>query len=701
MNKEERFQYVGNRLLQDTVVFSSPQFLRLVQRIGKEITVKHDAQIRFYSDISDDKCGYFEGRYIYINTSNLITQSFPTLDLRSISLIGVEGHECGHQNYSSIYLRRKYIKGIEEGILYPTWPIPETKQEAENLECMKMYFQKKDTVFLGVYLETAGKLHGYLEDVFVEEQMCRRFPGSIRQGILQNRQRHMEKISSLKTQVEQEESKLKIMILLLLQYMFTHKVNTWDGEIEEYMELFRACIPIVTKAVYNPGDSARYLAANQILLKLWKFLLEDVERIKETLRESMKGNRGEKENNEEAVLKDILNRWKEGMPQYSQEPSCRELRMEYKEASDVPWNGSQPEQESVSRIQAMQSDLNEADVQDTLQIEPKEEDLLLSEFKEEFTKKIDIQKELQCICLELKQEHVQRVYEEWMRDRLRNLLENTDFTPVNQEILKKVFREKEGSTDAYQKYRNLKPKIKHVMTRMKQELIPVLKRKKNHILRFQYIGKKLDVAHLWNPQKRIFQTKIPSRNMDVAIGFLMDQSGSIDKIRWEVSVLTALCVVELAEALEIPVCVNGHCTAVQRRSGKEEEIVCLHSYLEFGEKEKGKYRILDMKTGGRNRDGAALLYMAEKISRRKEKMKILIFFCDGLPNAEGYGGDVARKDLQSIQKRLRQKNITLLVAAIGSDQEDIRRIYGNACINAGDLEKLPQQILKKLLENMI
>ena len=47
MNKEERFQYVGNRLLQDTVVFSSPQFLRLVQRIGKEITVKHDAQIRF------------------------------------------------------------------------------------------------------------------------------------------------------------------------------------------------------------------------------------------------------------------------------------------------------------------------------------------------------------------------------------------------------------------------------------------------------------------------------------------------------------------------------------------------------------------------------------------------------------------------------------------------------------------------------
>ena len=43
--------------------------------------------------------------------------------------------------------------------------------------------------------------------------------------------------------------------------------------------------------------------------------------------------------------------------------------------------------------------------------------------------------------------------------------------------------------------------------KMKQDLLPVLKRKKTHILRYQYIGKRLDMAHLWNPEKRIFQTK--------------------------------------------------------------------------------------------------------------------------------------------------------------------------------------------------
>ena len=67
--------------------------------------------------------------------------------------------------------------------------------------------------------------------------------------------------------------------------------------------------------------------------------------------------------------------------------------------------------------------------------------------------------------------------------------------------------------------------------------------------------------------------------MDTAIGFLLDQSGSIDSKRGETSVLTALCVVEFAQVFGIPVCVNGHCTGREHIGRKREEIVCLHSYL--------------------------------------------------------------------------------------------------------------------------
>lgn len=689
--RKERNQQVEQRLLQDIEVFSSPQFLRLMQRIGKEITDKHNAQIRFYSDALDHRAGYFEGCYIYINTMNMLTQSFPTLDLRSKSLIGVEGHECGHQNYSSIYLRRKYIDGITKGILYPAWPQPENEQETEFLQSMKDAFQKKDAVLLGLYLQTAGRLQGYLEDVFIEGQMCRRFPGSIRQGILQNRKRNMEQISSLKEQIGQNKSKLKIMLLLLVQYMFTHKVNIWDGEVAEYMELLRNCIPVLLKTTVDMGESTRYLATNQILLKLWPLLLEEAEGMERKIKST-----GE---NKESVLKQAFDEWKKDLPQYSEEPFCREIRMERKEASDVLWNGGELKRTFSEEMQSIQME-RESVVKEKERLTEGKTEPLLSELEQETVKTIDIGRELHNICLELKREAREKGYEEWMRERLKEILENTEFTPVNREIKKRVFRKEVISQTAYQKYRIFQPQIKHTLMKMKQDLLPVLKRKKTHILRYQYIGKRLDMAHLWNPEKRIFQTKIPSQNMDTAIGFLLDQSGSIDSKRWETSVLTALCVVEFAQVFGIPVCVNGHCTGREHIGRKREEIVCLHSYLEFGEKEEGKYRILDMETGGANRDGAALLYMAEKMVKRKEKMKILIFFCDGLPNAQGYGGKVAREDLQKVQRQLKQKQITLFVAAIGRDQEDIQNIYGNACINAENLEQLPHQIVKKLLEYM-
>ena len=65
----------------------------------------------------------------------------------------------------------------------------------------------------------------------------------------------MEQISSLKSQIAQKKSKLKIMLLLLVQYMFTHKVNVWDGEVAEYMELLRNCIPVLLKTTVDMGET--------------------------------------------------------------------------------------------------------------------------------------------------------------------------------------------------------------------------------------------------------------------------------------------------------------------------------------------------------------------------------------------------------------------------------------------------------------
>lgn len=705
MNQKERKKYYrkAEMLLKDMEVFHSSRFLRFLQRIGKEITDKHNAQIRLYSATNDGRAGYFEGTYIYLNLINAITQSFPTLDLRIKSLIGIAGHECGHQNYSNIYLRSKYVDGIANGILYPKFPIPETEKERESLKKLTKLFQEKDRETIEIYLTVAARLHGYLEDVFVEEKMCRRYPGSIRQGILQNRKRNMEKIESLKSHVFKGKSRLKIMLLVLFQYMFTHKVNTWDGEVDEYMELLKECIPILTWAAYDIRDSSRYIATNQILLKIWPFLEEEID----ILKDKKKQNEMVRSQNEHTTpdLSGLL----EELPQYSEEPTCRKIRMKKKEATDINWsapnNNLKAEDIDLKDVEQSQKyrfkGLTKGNVNPSNINESDEEisDMILS-LEDDYVKIIDIDKEILSIRREIIKENAQKLFNETMRERLKQLLEETEFTSVNRQIPKVILRKEDISVQAYQNYEKIKPEIKHVVGKMKSSLLPILKKKRNQVLKRLYVGKKLDTSNLWDPQKRVFQSKVTANNLDVVIGFLMDQSGSIDQTRWKISVLTALSLVEFAQILRIPIFVNGHCTGRRIMNGVIEEIMCIHSYLEFEDRESDRARILDMKTEGANRDGAALQYMAEKLKKRKEKMKLLIFFCDGLPNADNYGGQVARDDLKEVQRKLKREGITLLVAAIGRDQEEIRGIYGNSCINVDDLEELPTQILKRLIEGI-
>ena len=92
------------------------------------------------------------------------------------------------------------------------------------------------------------------------------------------------------------------MLLLLVQYMFTHKVNVWDGEVAEYMELLRNCIPVLLKTTVDMGESTRYLATNQILLKLWPLLLEEAEGMERKIKST-----GE---NKESVLKQAFDEWR-------------------------------------------------------------------------------------------------------------------------------------------------------------------------------------------------------------------------------------------------------------------------------------------------------------------------------------------------------------------------------------------------------
>lgn len=695
MEGKERFLLEAEKMLSDYEFFTSPRFMRLLHHVGKEITDRHNAKVRTYGAPDENRAGYFEGTYTYINVLNEITQSFPSLELRGESVLGVLGHECGHQNYSSIYLRKKYVEGISNGILYPYFPEPRSEKERLYAEQMKELFVRKDRIAIELYLTMAAPLHGLLEDVYIEERMMKRFPGSIRRGIQGNRKRIMERYDSVK-KLDKGGDKLGTMASVLTEYMFTKRVNAWDGEIKLYADFLRECIPLIHQAAHDVRESSRFIATNQILLAIWPLLLEKIEE----LQEMMEQTPPEKQ---EDLIKKTAEKIQTQMPQYSEEPICREHRMEEKNASDVKWTGADRKEETgEERPDGQNGDIKDFTEAGKIKEAHPEDKKPLEELSVDFPKEIDISRELRKIRHELAEEKTEKMMTDAMREALKNFLEGVKFHPVNEAIPKEVIRKDKPSKKAELMYEQIKPEIQRVLSDFLVLVQPILMTRKSRIRRKQFFGKSLDMKNLWDPQDRVFKTKISDKNnFNTAIAVLMDQSASIDERRRLASILATLCIVEFAQYLKIPVCVYGHCTDFRRPEHFGKETVCLHSYMEFEDRDHEKLRILDMKPGGANRDGVALQYMEEKLKRRKERLKLLFFTCDGLPNASDYGGKVARDDLKQIQKELHRDGIHLLVAAIGEDQEEIHKIYGNSCINTSDLSALPGEICKRLLQMIL
>ena len=695
MEEKERFLLEAEKMLSDYEFFTSPRFMRLLHHVGKEITDRHNAKVRTYGAPDENRAGYFEGTYTYINVLNEITQSFPSLELRGESILGVLGHECGHQNYSSIYLRKKYVEGISNGILYPYFPEPRSEKERLYAEQMKELFVRKDRIAIELYLTMAAPLHGLLEDVYIEERMMKRFPGSIRRGIQGNRKRIMERYDSVK-KLDKGGDKLGTMASVLTEYMFTKRVNAWDGEIKLYADFLRECIPLIHQAAHDVRESSRFIATNQILLAIWPLLLEKIEE----LQEMMDQTPPEKQ---EDLIKKTAEKIQTQMPQYSEEPICREHRMEEKNASDVKWTGADRKEETgEERPDGQNGDIKDFTEAGKIKEAHPEDKKPLEELSVDFPKEIDISRELRKIRHELAEEKTEKMMTDAMREALKNFLEGVKFHPVNEAIPKEVIRKDKPSKKAELMYEQIKPEIQRVLSEFLVLVQPILMTRKSRIRRKQFFGKSLDMKNLWDPQDRVFKTKISDKNnFNTAIAVLMDQSASIDERRRLASILATLCIVEFAQYLKIPVCVYGHCTDFRRPEHFGKETVCLHSYMEFEDRDHEKLRILDMKPGGANRDGVALQYMEEKLKRRKERQKLLFFTCDGLPNASDYGGEVARDDLKQIQKELHRDGIHLLVAAIGEDQEEIHKIYGNSCINTSDLSALPGEICKRLLQMIL
>ena len=200
------------------------------------------------------------------------------------------------------------------------------------------------------------------------------------------------------------------------------------------------------------------------------------------------------------------------------------------------------------------------------------------------------------------------------------------------------------------------------------------------------MGRRLDAHALYRRDGKVFcRNKLPQQRPEMAVALLLDESGSMSGSRAAYARASAIILYDFCQALDIPILVYGHST--------KGESVALYAYSEFDAIDQNdRYRLVDISARGSNRDGAALRFVAERLCKRPEELKLLILVSDGQPAHTGYFGAAAEEDLRGIHQEYRRKGIHLVAAAIGEDKEAIERIYGDAFLDITDLHQLPAKL---------
>jgi nitric oxide reductase activation protein len=242
------------------------------------------------------------------------------------------------------------------------------------------------------------------------------------------------------------------------------------------------------------------------------------------------------------------------------------------------------------------------------------------------------------------------------------------------------------SDSIIEQYNQIAAPLLKLSKRLREKVSQVLKdRRDGGKLTGLLYGKRFNAGAAARNDGRIFyNTRLPKDPQEMAVAVLCDESGSMSSHdRATVARAASIVLYDFCQGLKIPVAIYGHSTGCSD--------VEMYAHAEFDAIDRNdKYRLMDISARNSNRDGAALRFVAERLLKRPEPLKLLILISDGQPAADGgYYGTAAEEDLRGIKKEYSRRGIKLFAAAIGDDKENIERIYGDGFLDITDLNKLP------------
>ena len=656
---------------------------------------------------------YTDNLYITINAGNPAITEFPSREERYQMVLGLFAHELGHCLYTDFLAQQSYRNALSICRWYPGKPalarVLDVKNEREFWE-----YAQENPQNLALLGRVAHEISNVLEDAAMENRVLEQFPGTLGQALDFVRAwqwREMPTVTQLKEREAQGTPVFYSLLQLFLSYgKFGELKYGAEPLSEEHIQTVFELLPLLDEDLRAASGKDRWNTVNCILIWCWEHVREYLEALKRRYEEKKaSGGTGSVFSQLEEELSILVGGSTRGegftapVSEESEEPSLPQPEKREKTRAlageKLSAEGASPGEntgdatgkqeitsEETGRMSLVETDQVSEPLGGGIEVNRDYLPELSNTVEAEMERLLDTMAE-KTVCQELEQ------------DRLRELnqeAQSISYGDIHKGVAIRVNRMTEVPPEMVTQYNAISGPLLAISKQLQKSLLRQLRdRQRGGKQTGLLMGRRLDAHTLFRSDGKVFtKNALPSQPPEMAVGLLLDESGSMASCdRATYARASAIILYDFCQALHIPVMVYGHTT------GKDS--VELYSYSEFDAIDReDKYRLVDISARESNRDGAALRFVAERLSHRPEELKLLILVSDGQPADTGYYGTAAEEDLRGIQQEYRRKGILFVAAAIGDDKENMERIYGDSFLDITDLNQLPvklTQVVKRFL----
>lgn len=674
----------------DEELFSSGAYAAYLMDIVEATTGRYKRKVRVRTrwDTSPGAdIAYTNNKIIDINCGNYITADYPTRELKNLSLIGILGHEEGHLLYTDFTTLTAFMHAVDNGTMYPSIPGDLEDEEQEYLEKYLDVLKEKDKKVICILKYVLHSIANILEDVYIESCLCADFPGKFKTAVVLNNVKLTEDAPSISEQIEKEIPEAAILTNLLLQYARIGDYNNDGGYKGDIVDTIDSCIELVDGAVDKTDARMRYDSANRILIRIWPYVEKWIEEIKNDASKTPQ----EVQDMLDALAKQLGAPSAAGngapMPPGAGGPATTRVKPDFSNMKSAVKEVQEVLAEEGGRFDLVKTD--DIDENGTGGIEHNNS-YTGSGYK-------NAAKDIERVLSSIAEDKAYVMYNEELEEELQAESDSIRYGNAHKGVKIRVNRMTTVPDEYKESYKRIAPPLLSVSKRLQKQILPKLRdESEGGRINGLLFGRRMNARSIVADDGRIFYNKkYPDDEAKMAVAILVDESGSMGWHDRVTNARTAAIVMyDFCTSLGIPLAMYGH----TEEYGPTVEI---YNYTEFDSVDKNdRFRIMDMSSRGCNRDGAALRFVAERLEKRPEKIKILIVISDGQPAGEGYGGTAAEADLRGIKREYKNKGITMFAAAIGDDKPNIERIYKEGFLDITDINKLPM-FLTKLVVNYL